>query len=441
MSDTSAQQTGGSGGGLALALTAVGVVVALVVAFTAVIMASGDDAEVAAGAGAGGVETFDITLTEFAVDPPTIEVPAGTEVIVNVTNDGTMAHDLKINGEVGTEMLDPGATVEGVSLGVIDAATSAWCTVPGHREAGMEMTITLPGTPLAPADAAMATDDGAVIDPEATPEADWEPFDPTLAPARGATEHEITLHAVEAEVEVAPGVTQQAWTFVEGDGADQGEPRMGGPILRGHVGDLFTVTLVNDGEVGHSIDFHASRVAWNDEMRTIEPGESLVYQYRAEYAGAFMYHCGTRPPCTTSATACTAPSSSTRRSWRRSTTSSSWSSPSSTSGPRASPATSTQMVERGLRRRGLQRLLEPVQVPPDPGRGRRADPGLGARRRAVGELRLPHRRHDLRHGLEGGHVPPPARRPSGRVPGPGPAARPGRVRRVQLRRRRASTRW
>jgi nitrite reductase (NO-forming) len=30
-------------------------------------------------------------------------------------------------------------------------------------------------------------------------------------------------------------------------------------------------------------------------MRTIEPGESLVYQFVAKHAGAFMYHCGTAP--------------------------------------------------------------------------------------------------------------------------------------------------
>src|SRR5690606_14189653 len=73
------------------------------------------------------------------------------------------------------------------------------------------------------------------------------------------------------------------------------EDQVPGPILRGKVGDLFTVTLVNDGAMGHSIDFHASKVAWNDEMRTIGPGESLVYQFKAEHAGMFMYHCGTAP--------------------------------------------------------------------------------------------------------------------------------------------------
>jgi nitrite reductase (NO-forming) len=80
--------------------------------------------------------------------------------------------------------------------------------------------------------------------------------------------------------------TQTLWTF---------EGSVPGPTLRGKVGDLFTVTLVNDGQMDHSIDFHASEVAWNDEMRSIAPGEQLVYQFRAEHTGIFMYHCGTAP--------------------------------------------------------------------------------------------------------------------------------------------------
>src|SRR3546814_15703049 len=63
-----------------------------------------------------------------------------------------------------------------------------------------------------------------------------------------------------------------------------------GPVLRGHIGDIFTITLVNDGTLGHSLDFHASKVAWNDEMRTIAPGESLVYQFEAKHAGIRLYH-------------------------------------------------------------------------------------------------------------------------------------------------------
>ncbi len=112
------------------------------------------------------------------------------------------------------------------------------------------------------------------------------PFDPALKPAPGGTEHKITLTAEETVIEVAPGVKQQMFTFNQ---------QFPGPVLRGKVGDIFTITLVNKGTMGHSIDFHASKVAWNDEMRTINPGESLVYQFEAKFSGAFMYHCGTAP--------------------------------------------------------------------------------------------------------------------------------------------------
>ncbi|MCU0311070.1 MAG: multicopper oxidase domain-containing protein [Acidimicrobiales bacterium] len=242
------------------------------------------------GGGAGGTQTIDVEMGEFYVTPASIEVAAGTEVILNVTNAGTMPHDLKLAGETGTAMLDAGES-ETVNLGVIDASARAWCTVPGHEAAGMVMDINVAGdSGAASAGMAMAASsssgDAASIDFSASSAAELTPFDPNLQPAPGGTEHQITLRATETVLEVAPGVTQEMWTF---------DDQVPGPILRGKVGDLFTVTLVNDGKIGHSIDFHASKVAWNDEMRTIQSGESLVYQYKAEFAGIFMYHCGTAP--------------------------------------------------------------------------------------------------------------------------------------------------
>ena len=116
-----------------------------------------------------------------------------------------------------------------------------------------------------------ATD--AKVDVNATPSAGWRPYDPTLKPAPGGTEHKLTMHAVEKSIEVAPGVTQKMWTF---DG------RVPGTTLRGQVGDLFTITLVNDGTIDHSIDLHASKVAWNKEMRSIKPGQRLAGFQRQE---------------------------------------------------------------------------------------------------------------------------------------------------------------
>lgn len=238
---------------------------------------------------AGGSQVVEVELGDLFVRPSSVEVAAGTELIVQVTNSGAMPHDLKLDGRTGTEMLDPGATEE-VSLGVVDETTQAWCTVAGHKEAGMVLDIEVTGAaaPAAGVQAAGAGDEGASaeIDMTAEPGAEFTPFDPTLAPAPGGTEHEVTIAATETVVEVAPGVTQEMWLF---------DDQYPGPVLRGQVGDIFTVTLVNEGEMGHSIDFHASKVAWNDEMRTIEPGESLVYQFEAKHAGVFMYHCGTAP--------------------------------------------------------------------------------------------------------------------------------------------------
>ncbi len=249
--------------------------------------------EAGAGGGAGAVPlVVDVELGDLYVRPSSVEVAAGTELIVRVTNRGAMPHDLKLLGETGTDMLDPGQSQE-VSLGVIAETTQAWCTVPGHKEAGMVLDIEVTGAG-APASgshnghvgADPSGGDSAQIDFAATPGPEFQPYDPRLAPAPGGTEHEITLRATETVIEVAPGVTQEMWMFND---------QFPGPPLRGKVGDIFTVTLVNEGRLGHSIDFHASKVAWNDEMRTIQPGESLVYQFEAKHAGAWMYHCGTAP--------------------------------------------------------------------------------------------------------------------------------------------------
>ena len=246
----------------------------------------GDEAAGGASVAPGAPMDVEVVLGDMFITPATLEVTPGTEVTFMVMNEGAMPHDFKVDGTEGTELLDPGAEAT-FTWTAPEADAQAWCTVPGHKEAGMLMDITV-GAPAAGGgtggSAAAAT--GATIDFDAVPGGDWKPFDPVLEPAPGGTEHEIALSAEETVIEVSPGVTQELWTFNE---------QMPGPVLRGKVGDLFTVTLTNNGKMGHSIDFHASKVAWNDEMRTIEPGESLIYQYRAKHAGIFMYHCGTAP--------------------------------------------------------------------------------------------------------------------------------------------------
>ena len=47
--------------------------------------------------------------------------------------------------------------------------------------------------------------------------------------------------------------------------------------------------------MSHSIDFHASQTAMNHQMVEIKPGATFTYTFTADYAGVWMYHCGTAP--------------------------------------------------------------------------------------------------------------------------------------------------
>lgn len=174
-------------------------------------------------------------------------------------------------------MLDPHAS-QRLDLGVVHTARTGWCTVPGHKQAGMTLAIRLATT------RATSSRD-ATVDPGSTPGGGFHAHPAALPPA-GPRVHHVTLRISDRTLPVAPGVTQRTWTF---------GGTVPGPTLHGRVGDTFVVTLVNDTGMGHSIDFHASTVAPDRAMRTIAPGQRLVYRFTAHHAGAWMYHCATAP--------------------------------------------------------------------------------------------------------------------------------------------------
>lgn len=88
---------------------------------------------------------------------------------------------------------------------------------------------------------------------------------------------------------VAPGYVQKVWAF---------GGKVPGPVIRVKQGDTVAVRLKNpaSNEMAHSIDFHSSQVAWNDEMTSIKPDEEKLYEWQADYAGVWMYHCGSPHP-------------------------------------------------------------------------------------------------------------------------------------------------
>ncbi len=241
----------------------------------------------------GEVTRVEVTMANMRFTPETIDVPAGNELIIELTNtDASEVHDLTLENGVSSERLSPGESAT-VDVGVVNEDIEGWCSVAGHRQMGMVFDIHAVDN-AAPTEtdtsandrAHSTTQDTTDLDFQAAWSQEFEGYDPELAPASSATTHDYTFEVTEEPIEVAPGVRQTRWTY-NGDST--------GPTLRGKIGDTFKITLVNHGSMGHSIDFHASHLAPDEPMRTIAPGESLEYEFTAERAGVWMYHCGTAP--------------------------------------------------------------------------------------------------------------------------------------------------
>jgi nitrite reductase (NO-forming) len=261
-------------GGLAIGLVMLLVAVGLAI--------SGHSADPGTVSATGDTQTVAVRLIEMDIVPGEITVTPGTRLVLEVTNQGGMRHDLAFPDGPATRMLAPGET-QRLDLGTQTTSRTGWCTVAGHKAAGMSLTVSVAGA--APPGAA-AAGSAATIAPGATPDPGFRAADATLPPVENQRVHRVTLRVTDQTLAVAPGVTQRMWTF---------GGTVPGPVLHGRVGDTFVVTLVNDASMGHSIDFHAGMLAPDVPMRTIEAGEQLVYQFTATHAGAWMYHCATAP--------------------------------------------------------------------------------------------------------------------------------------------------
>jgi nitrite reductase (NO-forming) len=96
----------------------------------------------------------------------------------------------------------------------------------------------------------------------------------------------VTLAAIDTTIEIASGVQYQAWTF---------GGTVPGPILHVRQGQTVNVTFVNNGNMTHSIDFHAAQINPAVAYRSVNPNEKVEFAFVARTPGAFVYHCGTPP--------------------------------------------------------------------------------------------------------------------------------------------------
>lgn len=92
------------------------------------------------GGGGGGEGTITVDMTEFKFEPNNIQAKTG-QITFNLVNNGSVDHDMHIEipGNAQTSpLVGPGESTTW-TVTIDEAGTyEVWCTVPGHRESGME---------------------------------------------------------------------------------------------------------------------------------------------------------------------------------------------------------------------------------------------------------------------------------------------------------------
>lgn len=206
---------------------------------------------------------------------PTLRANPGDVVKITLLNDDGMLHDLVIDEfNVATDQFADRDAQDSITFTVDKIGEYVYyCSVPGHRQAGMWGKLVV-GEPAAQG----ATGADIVRDPADVP------------PAIGEREPEtvrVELVAEEVVGQLADGTVMTYFTF---------NGTVPGPMLRVRVGDTVEVAFRNEtsSQFPHSVDFHAATGPGGGAVYSnLHPGEEAVFTFQALNPGLFVYHCAT----------------------------------------------------------------------------------------------------------------------------------------------------
>jgi len=207
---------------------------------------------------------------------PVLSAAEGQIVQVTIINGEGAEHDISFPDQ---NARSPRVTGKGASTTIAFRAEKSgdfiyFCTVPGHRLAGMEGKFVV--TPKPPAQTVAYADISR--DPADLP--------PPLA-TRPPQTVRIDLVTEEIEGRLAEGTTFGYWTF---------NGKVPGPFLRVRVGDTLEVHVTNSGESAmiHSVDFHAATgPGGGAAVLQVEPGKEKSMTLKMLVPGLYVYHCAT----------------------------------------------------------------------------------------------------------------------------------------------------
>jgi len=285
--------------------TALFSVLALLVAFGALVVASDDSDRGGKTVQAGSVNTSTVldaaaipatatavTLKEFSFDPKMVMVNTGG--VLKVTNKGAAPHTLAVDDTaLVTPELQPNETA-GLKIDSLQPGNyTLSCTIAGHKAAGMtgDLHVMAGGTAAQAGSSAMSADEM-----DATMAARTKAFPAKteglggqlLAPkvlADGTKQFDLTAKVVDWELE--PGKIVKAWTY---NGA------VPGPTLKAEAGDNVKIVIKNELPESTSIHFHGLTTPNSMDgvpditQEPIKPGATFTYEFTAKGPAVGMYH-------------------------------------------------------------------------------------------------------------------------------------------------------
>jgi nitrite reductase (NO-forming) len=207
---------------------------------------------------------------------PVLTAAEGQVVQLTLINGEGAEHDIVFPEQ---DAKSPRVTGKGASTTIAFRATKSgdfayFCSVPGHRQAGMEGQFTV--TPR--------------LAPQTVVEADVSREPTDLPPPIGKRDPQavrVDLLSAEVEGRLAEGTTFGYWTF---------NGKVPGPFIRVRVGDTIDIHLKNSGDSAmmHSVDFHAATGPGGGAAALqVEPGKEKSMTWKALVPGLYVYHCAT----------------------------------------------------------------------------------------------------------------------------------------------------
>ena len=247
--------------------------------------------------------TLQVSLSEFAITPSMIHAPQGRALTFEVTNEGTAPHTFAVDTGEGVQATAEIQPAESATLEVAALQSGTYetfCTISGHREAGMVGSLMVQQGGVAAAGStgsvgatgdSVSTEEmlagheaGVAAFPAETEGLGNEPLEPRNE--NGMKVFDLT--ATEVSWETSPGVFVDAMAY---------NGTVPGPEIRVHQGDHVLIVVHNDMTQPTIMHFHGLTVP-NDmdgvpfiTQDPILPGGFFVYEFEVvDPPGMYVYH-------------------------------------------------------------------------------------------------------------------------------------------------------